>query len=207
MWSWHENQYISHYIVSLTLPETPSLPGKSSEVDSTRTGYVISFKYGDDEVVSWTTLDLPVGMFIAGVVDTIWNKNVLCRSTTLDLPVDIFIVTWDENVLLWSTTVDLAVVFFRTGVVDTNWDDNVLLSEAEYEDIVWLWNVWLCRVVEVFSILLENVVTSDSVEAFFADTSVDGFKTVTQSAGRWSLHLWILLSTTPFCFILAATQK
>lgn len=175
-----------YYIVSLPLPETPSLPGKSVEVDASSTTCrdVFSFKSGVDEVVSLTTLDLLVGIFTAAVVDTNGIESVLLRST-----------------------LDILVVFLRAGVVDINWDENVLLSEVEFEDIVWPWNVLLCKVVELFSTLLENVVTSDSVEDVFEGSSFDVFWTSTQSAGRWSLHLWILLSTSPFCFILAATQK
>lgn len=169
----------------MPLPETPSSPGKSFEIESSTTENVVSFQSGVDMIVSWTTLDLPVGTFIPGVVDTIWDEDVLLRSTTLDL----------------------LVVFFKAAVVDSNWNDNVLLFEAEYVELVRTLNVILWRVENVLFILLEDVVPSDSVWEVFEGAWIDVFVTSRQSAGRRSLHLRINLSTTPFCLILAATQK
>lgn len=87
-----------------------------------------------------------------------------------------------SNVVCWKSRVGIAVVFLWSGTV-------------------------LRRDIDVFSSLRWNVVTSDSVEDGFKGALVDVFRDVTQSAGRRSLHLWILLSTSPFFCILAATQN
>lgn len=168
----------------MQVPETLSLPGKSDEVNSSSTVDEVSFKYGVYEVVSLTSLDVPVVFHRAAVVDTYLDENVLFRSTALAIP----------------------VVFLGAAVVDTILDDNVLLSEIEYVDIGCPWSVLLLRYGELFSSLVKNVVTRESVEDVF-EGEFDAFPTETQSAGRFSVHLRIFLSTSPFGFILAATQK
>lgn len=75
-----------------------------------------------------------------------------------------------SNVVCWKSRVGIAVVSLRSGTV-------------------------LLRDIDVFSSLRWNVVTSDSVEDGFKGALVDVFRDITHSPGRWSLHLWILLST------------